>query len=469
MSASNITPVTSQAMDIDAGAEVDWSSRTVTPVSTPKNADLLEPPEGIDFDNLGDGVDSHTHSASAVSGGEDTEKIATASESYRVRGNGQSSERLVETYSARDEARAEAYQARDEARAELESLCLEIISLKGTIDEMQERLFQAKVEAVAAQRGEATARADLKETREENARLISRVSVLETDVEWKDNRLRSWADELDAYAEAERKANQSGRGAKRQRNTYEGVSSSSSTPSSARGSASGQSGSSPATSYSTRGPLSTPSSVSTPAVETMVLPQSMDYGEMHYNPKGASTLITTTMDTDVSMVNDSNPSAKHGRVITNAFLLPSEARGTRAALGGRHVEYKMKAPPLPIQHSNLTEGFERGFPATEAAWNATHKLQLHDKYFVYGLRHFLMWLYGRAINPQERTDVQRLAVERYVMPDWFADTLSAVGWNHGTENRNAREHWKTMRRDDIGYDPATWIGHMQYRELEHER
>jgi chromosome segregation ATPase len=206
MSANNTAPVTSQAMDVDAGLEVDWSSKTVTPASTPKNEDLLAPPEGINFDNL----EGHTRSASAASGGEDTERSSLG----------------VEARQARDKDRvnamiADAYNARDEARAELESLCVEIVSLRGTIESMQDQLFQAKVEAVAAQRGEASSRADLKETRAENARLISRVSVLETDVAWKDNHLRSWADELDAYAAAEMKANQSGGGTKRQRNTYE--------------------------------------------------------------------------------------------------------------------------------------------------------------------------------------------------------------------------------------------------------
>ncbi|KAF8126105.1 hypothetical protein K438DRAFT_1790757 [Mycena galopus ATCC 62051] len=457
MSGDNAPPITSQEMEVDADLPVDWSSKTVTPASTPKNDDLLAPPEGIDFDNIGDGSEGHTRSASTVSGGED-ERSTVTDEARQRRDEGRTQTII-----------AEAYNARDEARAEQESLCVEIVTLKGTIEVMQDKLFQAKVEAVAAQRGEASARLDLKETRAENARLISRVSVLETDVAWKDNRLRSWADELDAYAEAEMKANQSGRGAKRQRNTYGGVLFSPTTSNSTRGSSSAPSVSLPATSQSTRGSPSVPSAVSTPAVETMVLPHAMDYGEIHHNPKGASTLITTTVDSDILMGSNVKPTDAPGRVITNVLLLPSAARGTTAALGGRHVEFDMKVPPLPVQHSNLTEGFERGFPATEAAWYATHKLQLHDKYFVYGLRHFLMWVYGRAIPPNERTDVQRLAIERYVMPDWFANTLSAVGWNHGTDNQNAQEFWKTLRRDDIGYDPAMWLGHMQYRELEYER
>ncbi|KAF8210625.1 hypothetical protein K438DRAFT_1753264 [Mycena galopus ATCC 62051] len=292
------------------------------------------------------------------------------------------------------------------------------------------------VDAAAAQRNETSTREELRETRSENTRLVAKVSALKTDVEWKDRRLRSYSDQLDEYKD---------------RSKYSGGSSMSSTP--ARGSS-----------------VSIPSTVSTPAVETMVLPQAIDYGEARHSAAISTHLINTNVDADVPMDNAPKQTVVQGRTVTAVFLLPSEGRNTPAALGGRQVEFDMRAPPLLIQHSNIAEGAGQGFPANAESWHRTHQLQLLAQYYVYALRHFILWLNARAIPMEERTTVQRLAVQQYVMPDWFANTLSAVGYpTNAVANREAREFWKTLRRDDIGYDPTIWVGNMQYRELENER
>ncbi|KAF7372019.1 hypothetical protein MVEN_00060100 [Mycena venus] len=119
----------------------------------------------------------------------------------------------------------------------------------------------------------------------------------------------------------------------------------------------------------------------------------------------------------------------------------------------------MQQPPRPVEHAVDA----RGYPIDEDAWWTTFHLQTRYPIWVYALRHFIMWTYGRAVDPEHRTVVQQLAVDNYYCCDWFANALTEIAKNF-QDNLRARKHWPTVKKSDIGYDPVQCAQLIQYRE-----
>ncbi|KAJ6589860.1 hypothetical protein DFH09DRAFT_1074366 [Mycena vulgaris] len=122
--------------------------------------------------------------------------------------------------------------------------------------------------------------------------------------------------------------------------------------------------------------------------------------------------------------------------------------------------FVMLAPPEDWS-THVTDA--RGFPADEATWQRTFDLQTSGQHWVYALRHFYMWSYGRGVPIAERTAVLQLAVDHYSMPDWTANVLTALG-RQGTKNDAAIERFRDLKRSAIGYNPMLLAMLIQYRE-----
>ncbi|KAJ6489321.1 hypothetical protein C8R47DRAFT_1071669 [Mycena vitilis] len=106
----------------------------------------------------------------------------------------------------------------------------------------------------------------------------------------------------------------------------------------------------------------------------------------------------------------------------------------------------------------------RGFPVDEDGWWATFDLQSREPTFVHAICHFLLWVYSRDVPEQERTTVQKLAVEHYRMPDWFAGLLAIIDIQRSNNILEKRE-WSNVKRDEIGYNPELLAQFFQYREV----
>jgi hypothetical protein len=140
--------------------------------------------------------------------------------------------------------------------------------------------------------------------------------------------------------------------------------------------------------------------------------------------------------------------------------LIEEVKHRIPATNGKRTTFTTKEPPVQLNYHKD----KRGFPTDADRWNLLFQMQQTQPYYVFGFRCFYMWVYARAMNPDERNPAQQLAVTSYVMPDWMANILSVVGLNND-ENRDMKKKLPTMRRDAIGYNPALLAQLIQYREL----
>jgi hypothetical protein len=120
--------------------------------------------------------------------------------------------------------------------------------------------------------------------------------------------------------------------------------------------------------------------------------------------------------------------------------LIEEVKHRIPATNGKRTTFTTKEPLVQLNYHKD----KRGFPTDADGWNLLFQMQQTQPYYVFGFRCFYMWVYTRAMNPDERNPAQQLAVTLYVMPDWMANILSVVGLNND-ENHDMKKKLPAMR------------------------
>ncbi|KAJ7165381.1 hypothetical protein C8R46DRAFT_1035955 [Mycena filopes] len=105
-----------------------------------------------------------------------------------------------------------------------------------------------------------------------------------------------------------------------------------------------------------------------------------------------------------------------------------------------------------------------GFPRDVANWRVAHDLIHEHRPYVLALRLWYLRVYCGKIPPRQRTAVQRVAVDEYIQPDWFAYTIQAAAAVEKEQNR--RHQFQHAKRSQIGYNPYKYGEIVQFRSDE---
>ncbi|KAJ7509964.1 hypothetical protein B0H11DRAFT_2215798 [Mycena galericulata] len=161
-----------------------------------------------------------------------------------------------------------------------------------------------------------------------------------------------------------------------------------------------------------------------------------------------------------------DPAVRHEQTMTlpqPLGILPQMMRPVVRMPAGVYV-----APPSTCAGYNSDE---RGFPKDVLTWHHTHKVQLIAPVFVYAMRCYYLWAYSRAVPPANRSEVQQCAVDKYQMPDWFAETITQTGRQKHT-NQTLRAQLPSASRKSIGvglttFDKLleTFVSYVQFKEV----
>ncbi|KAJ7677363.1 hypothetical protein B0H17DRAFT_1139712 [Mycena rosella] len=110
----------------------------------------------------------------------------------------------------------------------------------------------------------------------------------------------------------------------------------------------------------------------------------------------------------------------------------------------------------------------RGFPISQFSWERTYHLydtgaREGKHYFVYGFRHFELWLQAKFLPPAHRLLIHYLSLEYFMMHDFLAQALSVIS-RHRDNNRVALAKCESTSLSNLEYDPVVYRGYLQFRE-----
>lgn len=119
------------------------------------------------------------------------------------------------------------------------------------------------------------------------------------------------------------------------------------------------------------------------------------------------------------------------------------------------------APPKPPKDAKYAT---RNFPDDWQTYSRTLEIQRKDHVWVYGFRHFLIWLFATHMEPEERLPIHNWALAHYQISDWFAETLSAIHRDRENIGKDAAM-LDALSRGKLEYNPDLFIKFIQYREI----
>ncbi|KAJ7149893.1 hypothetical protein C8R43DRAFT_1128371 [Mycena crocata] len=120
-------------------------------------------------------------------------------------------------------------------------------------------------------------------------------------------------------------------------------------------------------------------------------------------------------------------------------------------------------PPVPADYAVD----KYGLPTTVTTWKYTHELQRTRPIYVYALRHLYLNVYSRNLRPEERSEIQQLSVDEFVLTDWLSNVLWATNKKASYPQlrpSELRQHWEVTKRSMIGHRPLNFARYIQYRE-----
>jgi hypothetical protein len=123
-------------------------------------------------------------------------------------------------------------------------------------------------------------------------------------------------------------------------------------------------------------------------------------------------------------------------------------------------ELILVAPPDGWQHHQWDKN---RFPLDEATWRRTFEIQTTSSVWVYSIRHLAFWVYVQGVPETERTPVQRIAANEYVVPEWMMELTTKIG-RHPAKNEAAVAHYQPLSRHQLAYDPLEFATLSQYHQ-----
>jgi hypothetical protein len=198
----------------------------------------------------------------------------------------------------------------------------------------------------------------------------------------------------------------------------------------------------PPSSYGTSTRAHTPAMPASPVATKHVA------GKVKENTHCVNDLITTTgQDVFMTPADTTEPKAlsydQYAKERRDAAI--EEVKYRIPATNGKRTTFVTKEPPVQLNYHKD----KRGFPVDADGWNLLFQMQQNQPYYVFGFRCFYMWVYSRAMHPDERNPAQQLAVTTYCMPDWMANILSVVGINNGESRVEEESACASPRRDRL--------------------
>ncbi|KAJ7130591.1 hypothetical protein C8R44DRAFT_732104 [Mycena epipterygia] len=121
------------------------------------------------------------------------------------------------------------------------------------------------------------------------------------------------------------------------------------------------------------------------------------------------------------------------------------------------------APPSPPADNAVDE---HGYPLNEATFRCMFTTALTHHVWVYMFHIFCLWVYRRSLPEDQQMLMHKLAIQLFVMPDWFAEMLFALAaYRVRQQIRELKRGFATTSRSNISMlDGELFAGWIQFNE-----